>query len=168
MILYHFTSERHLSGIAKHGLTVGDIPTDIVLNKGRVGVWLTSSEQPTGHGLGGSRANKLQYRLRVSVDESQPHFHKWTDWAAKNVTAATIEHLHGTAAGFDTWFIYLSILPPDRIIECHDTEYWQQVSDWRTINPPDALPAVPAWRRAAWHKSLLKQVGKELKRQGRG
>jgi hypothetical protein len=29
MKLYHYTSIRHLRGLAEHALTVGDVPTDL-------------------------------------------------------------------------------------------------------------------------------------------
>lgn len=38
MRLHHFTSERHLRPIAKFGLTVGDVPTDLRRGAAR-GVW---------------------------------------------------------------------------------------------------------------------------------
>ena len=31
MRLHHFTSARQLNGIARHGLTVGDVPTNIFM-----------------------------------------------------------------------------------------------------------------------------------------
>ena len=72
MILYHFTSARHLRPISRYGLTVGDVPTDLDRWRGRIGVWLTSSTVPYGHGLGGGTAEKGGYRLSVSVADDAP------------------------------------------------------------------------------------------------
>lgn len=71
MLLYHFTSLYHLRGISQYGLTVGDVPTDIERFKGRIGIWLTSSPTPDGHGLEGSFTNKKQFRLLVDVPEDE-------------------------------------------------------------------------------------------------
>jgi hypothetical protein len=65
MILYHFTSGYHLYGIGRHGLTVGDVPTDLRRNRGRIGIWFTSSPTATGHGLETSSVDKGRYRLEV-------------------------------------------------------------------------------------------------------
>jgi hypothetical protein len=70
MRLYHFTSVRHLYGIALHGLTVGDVPTDIAKCKGTCGVWLTSDPSPGGNGLEGSAADKSRFRLTVALTMS--------------------------------------------------------------------------------------------------
>jgi hypothetical protein len=72
MILYHFTSARHLRPISRYGLTVGDVPTDLDRWRGRIGVWLTSSSVPYGHGLEGSTGEKGAYRLSVSVADDSP------------------------------------------------------------------------------------------------
>jgi hypothetical protein len=77
MRLYHFTSEHHLHGIARFGLTVGDVPTDIHQWKGRCGVWLTSNDAARGHGLEGSSTDKSRYRLMVEVDGDDPALVKW-------------------------------------------------------------------------------------------
>jgi hypothetical protein len=78
MKLYHFTSDRHLRGIALHGLTVGDVPTDLAAFKGRCGVWLTSDTTTRGHGLEGSAADKSRFRLTVEVPDNGLLV-KWTD-----------------------------------------------------------------------------------------
>jgi hypothetical protein len=87
MILYHFTCGRYLRAIARHGLTVGDVPVDIDRNTGIVAVWLTESPASDGHGLEGSAINKKQYRLGVEVSDADPRLAKWTEWASKNATA---------------------------------------------------------------------------------
>ena len=70
MILYHFTSRRHLRGIAQHGLTVGDVPTDIQRNHRCVGVWFAERTTPENLGLGGGSALKSAIRLTVELPAS--------------------------------------------------------------------------------------------------
>ncbi len=89
MQLYHYTSAYHLRGIGEYGLTVGDVPTNMELVEGRVGVWLTSSATPDGHGLRGSKVDKLGFLLTVEVPDDGP-LHKWTAWASANATQRTI------------------------------------------------------------------------------
>ncbi|TIU00970.1 MAG: hypothetical protein E5W55_01585 [Mesorhizobium sp.] len=71
---YHYTSADALYGIGLHGLTVGDVPTDIRKGKGVIGVWLTTSEQPQGHGLDHSGRHKLRYRLSIDFPKMPPTF----------------------------------------------------------------------------------------------
>ena len=122
MILHHFTSELHLAGIAAHGLTVGDVPTDIRRNIGKVGVWLTSADTPTGHGLERSAANKKRFRLSVELPDNAPQLVRWSDWAMANVTNATITALHSTAHSRpETWFVYFGVIPVSAIRSCFPT-----------------------------------------------
>jgi hypothetical protein len=161
MKLYHFTSHRHLYGIARHGLTVGDVPTDIHLNKGRCGVWLTSDEHPYGHGLGGA-ADKTQYRLTVNAPENSGLV-RWTEWAPKNATPETIRLCHATASRFQSWYIYFGVIDRSAIAECVDMRTGQAVENWadRSPSPMDVEP-VPADRRDRWHKKLLKKMARTI------
>jgi len=88
MILFHFTSRFHLRGIAKHGLTVGDVP--ISRRAGRVGVWFTGIDAPDGHGLSQSVVDKTRFRLSVDIDDDDRKLVYWLDWAPKNVAPDTI------------------------------------------------------------------------------
>jgi hypothetical protein len=158
MKLYHFTSERHLRGIALHGLTVGDVPTDLAAFKGRCGVWLTSDMTAGGHGLEGSAVDKSRFRLTVEVPDNALLV-KWTDWASKNVTAKTVKALHARGVSFDSWYVYFGIIKPSTIIECTDMETGKTVKSWTEREPsPSDLPPVPPWRRDAWHRKLLRNV----------
>jgi hypothetical protein len=143
MILFHFTSRFHLHGIAKHGLTVGDIPTDISRGAGRVGVWLTSIDAPDGHGLGSSSVDKTRFRLSIDIDDGDRKLAYWSDWAAKNVTPHTIAALHKAAGQrFETWFVYFGAIPSSRIA-CFDREHGVE------IFALDGLPATPGDRPGA-------------------
>lgn len=172
--LYHFTSPKHLAAIAQCGLTVGDVPTDLERGRGLIGVWFTESSEPTGHGLPGGRTDKKRFRLAVEFAYGAPLLHKWSEWAPRNVTAATIDSLHRAAAdeagsepdAWRSWFIYLGVIPLERIVECADLEAGEPLKDWHTaalaFASPD-VPPVPPWRRAAWQRHMLKNVRKFVK-----
>jgi hypothetical protein len=140
MILYRYTSARHLRGIARHGLTVGDVPTDIRRGLGRVGVWLTSAATAEGHGLEGSVVDKKQYRLTVEAPEESPLLVKWSEWAPKNVTVETIRGAsidRRTARGrrLDKLVHFFGILHPSAIRSCVETTTGTQVTDWAEVSP---------------------------------
>jgi len=159
MKLYHFTSQHHLHGIGRFGLTVGDVPTDIHPWKGRCGVWLTADDTARGHGLEGSSVDKSRYRLTVNVSEDDPALVKWTDWAAKNATPDTIRILHAAATRFDTWYVYFGVIDLKAIEECVDVESGLVVESWP--DTPEGRKPVPPWRRHAWHKKLMKKLRRQ-------
>jgi hypothetical protein len=162
MILYHYTSARHLHGIAVHGLTVGDVPTDIDRTEGRVGVWLTTADTPEGHGLEGSAADKARFRLEVELPDDAPPLVRWLDWARDNATPRTIEVL-GRDRRPDTWHVYFGTIPVEHIHSCFDMLAGRDIADWTELPPvPLRVPGVPAWRRHAWHRQLLKQTKRLL------
>lgn len=161
MILYHFMSRHHLLGIAKFGLTVGDVPTDF--KRGRVGVWLTNSPTPDEHGLGGSRSDKTRFRLSVTIADDAPMLHKWTVWSKSNCNPAMLAGLHEAAKNFESWFVYFGVIEPTAITACHDMQTGEAVPDWKSLpEMPSDTPGVPKWRRQAWHANLLKKVKREL------
>jgi hypothetical protein len=162
MKLYHFTSNRHLYGIGRHGLTVGDVPTDIRSNKGRCGVWLTTAGDHHGHGLEGSTADKSQFRLTVNAPETSALV-RWVDWAPKNASPDTIRVLHATAPGFETWYVFFGVIDRSAIAECIDVRTGKFVEDWheRPPSPLDVEP-VPPMRRNHWHKKLLKETARAI------
>lgn len=171
MIFYHFTSAENLDGIGRFGLTVGDVPTDLRTGRGRCGVWLTTSPQPAGHGLQTSATDKQRYRLSVDVQTDDSRLHRWADWAAIHVTADTRDALHRTADTDGTsWMLYLGVLPPGQIVSCTDLQTGATVDNWRAIKPDSGKPSpgVPAWRRTAWHKALLKRVDRAYARHAAG
>ena len=142
--LYHFTSRDHLHGIGRYGLTVGDVPTDIDRCEGQCGVWLTSDDAPAGHGLEFSAVNKKRYRLTVGVAEDDSALIKWTDFAAKNATPATIRSLHSSGGAFDSWYVYFAVIDAPKIEECIDMETGLAVEGWRDM-PEGAARPVPSY-----------------------
>ncbi len=136
MRLYHFTSERHLPGIARHGLTVGDVPTDIRGGKGKVGVWFTTADTASGHGLLGSTADKTRFRLQCDVTSDSQGPFAWLDWSDSNATAETRAALSRAAGGVardDTWFVYFGVVPPEGIVECFDQLHGRPIEEWRAF-----------------------------------
>ena len=169
LTLYHFTSRRHLHGIAEFGLTVGDVPTDIAKNRGRVGVWFTAARTAANNGLEGSVVDKTRFRLSVAFPDGSPLLHKWTDWAKENCTFATVEALHRTAGAFDAWYVYFGVIKPEAIVACTDMQSGEDMSEWATLPPdPSDVRGGSAWRRDAWHSALLKNVARELRRRASG
>lgn len=165
VVLYHFTSPAHMYGIAKHGLTVGDVPTNIASGKGEIGVWLTSDLSPAAHGLNGSVQNKRRLRLTVLLPDDSPKLVKWTHWAQKHATPATIAQLHATASGYETWFVYFDVVHPKLISEVIDMTSGSVIADWRDAFPKTPnVHAVPPWHRRAWQKRMLRDVGREARR----
>jgi hypothetical protein len=165
MRLYHFTSRRHLRGISQHGLTVGDVPTDLSRDRGRYGVWLTTSPKPNGHGLEGGACDKKAIRLTIVIEDDAPLLFRWTEWAAKHATRETIEGLRSHGEKDENWWVYFGVLPPASIVECVDLHTGADVVEWPNIpQMPFDLPGVPTWRREAWHKGLLKRVRSVLAR----
>lgn len=169
MILFHYTSCRHLRAIARYGLTVGDVPTDIHRGRGRVGVWFTSAPTAGGHGLEGSAVDKTRYRLAVDVPDASPQLVRWLEWAPRNATAETIEALHSVAArhegdGPASWYVYFGVIPPSAIGACVDMHTGTDPENWGEISSPETdIKGVPGWRRDAWHRQLLKRVDRVLK-----
>ncbi|RUX26815.1 hypothetical protein EOA13_22110 [Mesorhizobium sp. M7A.F.Ca.US.011.01.1.1] len=164
-IFYHFTSADALFGIGLHGLTVGDVPTDIRKGRGVIGIWLTTSEASQGHGLDRSGRHKRRYRLAVDLPPDAENLHSWQAWSARHATAETVVGLHGTADAWPTWWIFLGVIKPSQIVGCFDTEVGVPVSDWQEILTEQSKAAVvPPWRRTAWQKKMLKQVTKALQK----
>jgi hypothetical protein len=157
--LYHFTSGDHLHGIGRYGLTVGDVPTDLGRHEGRCGVWVTSDDTGRGHGLEGSTVDKSRYRLRVYIREDDRALVKWTEWAAKNATPATVRRLHAIGPGFDTWYVYFGVVDP-AAIECVDMQTGLVVESWRDT-PEGVAKPVPPERRHVWHRKLMKKMRRQ-------
>jgi hypothetical protein len=166
MKLYHFTAGNYLRGIAEHGLTVGDVPTDMARFAGKVGVWFTTSPTPIGHGLEGGRLNKKRFRLHVDLPVETPALFKWTDWETHHVTPETQRALRICRPGdddyqADSWYVLFGHLKPKNIVSVVDTSTGTDVEDWPNVWPADdSLPGVPYWRREAWQKRTLKRAKK--------
>ena len=163
-VFYHYTSADALYGIGLHGLTVGDVPTDIRKGRGVIGVWLTTSEQPQGHGLDQSGRHRRRYRLSIELPQDAMNLHSWKAWSARHATPETINGLHSTADAWETWWVFLGVIRPNQIVRCHDTQDGMPVENWQTITTKQSKAAVvPPWRREAWQRKMLKQVGKALR-----
>lgn len=165
MKLYHFTAAECLRGIAQEGLTVGDVPTDIVKMRGQIGVWLTSATESDGHGLTGARIDKKRCRIEIEIADNAPLLVRWSEWSPTNVTLATRRLLTLTAADevgrdrSDTWWIYLGWIRRDSIVGVTDMTTGEKIEDWTTFHPEHlSLAAVPFRRKENWQKRMLKDV----------
>jgi hypothetical protein len=76
VILYHYGAGEYLHAIAKHGLIVGDVPTNIMAGLGKIGVWLSSADHPGGNCLGGRRLTNRDF---ASLLKSRPKIPVWQD-----------------------------------------------------------------------------------------
>lgn len=165
MLLYHYTSPAHLRGIDRHGLTIGDVVTDFGNFEGLVGVWLTSSQSPTGHGLGGSPLDKTKIRLTVDVSEDGKLV-RWADWAPMHISLDTARRL--IAAGgqsADSWYIYFGHIPRNRILSAESVEDGKPILDLAGHWPEEkSVRAVPFEARYVWHNRLLRDVKRASRR----
>lgn len=166
MLLYHYTAGQNLRGIAKEGLTVGDVPTDLLKFRGRVGVWFTASDDPNGHGLDGSQVDKKRFRLSVEVTES-PLLVSWPIWAKSNVTPFTLQRLNAAVVGTSRsqeWWVCFGLVRPEQILQAIDMSTGEEVHEWQTSWPNyDSQPGIPFRQREAWQKRMLKDVKRALR-----
>lgn len=114
MILYHFTSLKHLPKICKSGfLKIGDIPLKQTSKYGEDGhgVWLTttSSASPEQHGLKNPLVDKTMVRFKIKIEENSPQLFKWSDYANINkVKPKWYKILDGVGGGLShTWWLYI-------------------------------------------------------------
>ena len=108
LTLFHFASANALPAIAFCGLTIGDVPTSLIGNRGKIAVWLTKSTTPEGHGLESASVDKQRVRLEVEVPCNLLLF-RWNDWKCFNVEPFTIERLEqvaGPQAAPANWYLY--------------------------------------------------------------
>ena len=166
MILYHFTAGQYLRAIARHGLTVGDVPTDISRNKGKVGVWLTSSPLSHGHGLVGSILDKQRFRLSINIQDNDLNLVRWLEWAPSNVTPDTLNALHqDNGSNFETWYIYFGHIATDSIVDVIDMSSDTSVSIWENHWPEETSLKGYAYRdRFLWKKRVLRRAARVIRR----
>lgn len=163
MKLYHYTSTAHLRGIGRYGLTVGDVPTNLPLVEGKIGIWLTTSPSAVNHGLEGSAVDKTEVRMAVELPDAKP-LCKWDDWAPRNATRSTIDRLEaGRTEAARTWFVYFGWISPASITEVVSMRTGDEIRNWKTLlEEADSSPAWPYWRRKTWQRKLLKNVRKTM------
>lgn len=165
MKLYHFTGAEMLRGIAKCGLTVGDVPTDLRTTAGKIGVWFSDIADANGHGLEESAVDKKRMRLTVDVPDTVSLV-KWSDWAAMNVSSDTIRSLEAAGGhAASTWWIFFGWIKPGLISSVHDMRDGTEIENWQTAVPLEvSRPGVPYWRREVWQKKMLKDVRRVMER----
>lgn len=166
MRLHHFTSANALIPIARHGLTIGDVPTDLVRNQGVVGVWLTSADTPDGLGLEGAAVDKRRIMLVLDVPADSLSLRRWDDWKLKNVeprTIAVLERTAGAAADPSTWYVYFGWLKAERVVEAVDTSTGLAIEGWQAGLPSfDPVEGVAYRDAKRWHRAFLRFVRRNL------
>lgn len=164
MKLYHYTSAAHLRGIHQYGLTVGDVITSFQKLEGKVGVWLTTSLDPEGHGLSNSLVDKTEFRLTVEIDDNDPRLHKWEDWAKTNLDRGTQFQIH-LADGWNSeyWYLLFGWVPPAKIVEVTSTKNGLRVENWGEYYP-EVISARPVsyGNRHAWHRKTMRDVRRAM------
>ena len=163
MRLFHFTSGGKLRAISSCGLTVGDVPTDLRTGTGKIGIWLTTSDVPDGHGLIGSSVDKARFRLLVDVKED--YLVRWVDWAKEHVhpeTQRTLRQANGH--GDDTWYVYFGHIPRSCIIGVTDMMSGTPVDQWESVWPEaESLKAVSYEGRFIWQARMLRDLRRTLR-----
>lgn len=143
MLLYHFTSHRHLPRIMEEGLTKGEAPLSDTewLNA----VNLTTDSRPEGHGLDGAfhvwtaeesaaaflragvritpgavSVNKRAVRITLKLPSKDRNLKDWLPWARKRLAPAYLKRLVAAAGGgmrkAKTWKLYFGIIPPSAFV----------------------------------------------------
>lgn len=88
-----------------------------------------------------------------------PALVRWLDWAPRNVDPVGLDLVDTPGAKPSTWWVLFGVTPPSAILECLDLATGETVENWAECSPPaEDNPAVPAWRREAWHKKQIRQA----------
>lgn len=166
MYLFHYTSAAHLRGIHKHGLTVGDVVTNLEKYEGQIAVWLTSSGDPNGHGLANSLVDKTEFRLTVEVEDDDDRLWKWSEWASQHLDETTQSRIQ-MADGYSSssWYLFFGWVPRAKIIEVVSTKTGRRIDNWAEYYP-EVISARPVSYegRFAWQRRTLRDVKRALER----
>jgi hypothetical protein len=124
MLLYHYTSKRHMPSISADGF-IDTTESNVSLTREHGGpdvVWLTSCDAPTlNHGLRGSIFDKTE--VRITVDVPNDWVKRWRKWAPiQGASALDMEMLAETGGGWeaaDTWYVTTQPIP---------RKYWTEIA----------------------------------------
>ena len=146
MILYHFTSQANLRSIARSGVQPGRVR--ISEDSAIEAIWLTTREDPDGHGLEqggplmtsderlvaknwsgtlpppGTRFPKSsEIRITVELSPQDPRLEPWLPWARRNLAPDLLALLHPAGSlGLSkakSWRLYLGDIPGAAIRDIH-------------------------------------------------
>jgi hypothetical protein len=145
MILYHFTCVEYLDSIFEFGLLPkGEVVTDSWRNISQTALWLTTDNDPTGHGLCDERIftdedraafqqvhgrpaaanamfpNKRAVRIAVDIPARDENLVRWMRWAQRSVRPDLRQDLIDTGGGMRkarTWYLYRDIIQPASFAE---------------------------------------------------
>ncbi len=143
MRLHHFTCVEHLDSILATGLFRGEVCTTSWQTPDLNAVWLTTDENPSGHGLSDhqeitedfSRAvyqnagisikpgmyfpNKRRVKITVDLRPQDARLFRWMRWAKRNVHPAIRDGLISTGGGLvkaRTWYVYFGVILPEEFL----------------------------------------------------
>lgn len=162
MLLYHFTSRKHLRSITAGGLNRGTVHLSDATQLNAV--WLTTDAGPRGHGLEGGgdfmndrqRQEALEWsgalpppgtrfpkdadvRISVELDQGDRELHEWLPWARRHIDPEWMAHLHPVVSGnlkkAKTWRIYTGVIPPARFVAVEELEATPAVVPLRPALP---------------------------------
>ena len=139
MRLFHFTATEHLQAILAEGLAKGDVP--ISPTEGVNAVWLTTDDDPDGHGLSDGRLltreeraacarvlgreppenarflNKRAVRIKVMIPSSDRRLVHWPKWARKRLDRDWYSTLDRTGGGKSaSWYLFFGCITPGQFL----------------------------------------------------
>lgn len=163
MQLFHFTSGDRLFAISRQGITVGAIPVTTLLDRGKIGVWLTTSQQVEGQCFDTLLGDK-RFRVSVDIPDHSASLHRWEQWSQGHVTTEVRQDLVWATSdlgpsGAPDWYVYFGHVRPEWILGVFDKQAGDYIPEWSAFWPEsERHPGVPYWRREAWHKKYCKAI----------
>lgn len=139
MRLYHYTRFAYLPSILKDGLDTGQVCVSLAHHLN--GVWLTDSSSPQGHGLrNGGDTSKLECRIEVGIDRSDPNLRRYKQWAREVGMDRKFMKVMCDAAGAgaddSTWYIYFGTIKPPFV------SIMETVTGERITEVPSDIPVI--------------------------
>jgi hypothetical protein len=157
-MLYHFTARELLPGIARDGLSRGQVP--LSPRQAINAVWLTTDGDPSGHGLADGvglpehliaiarrlnedpssvvTLNKRAIRFAVKLRSRDPDLVHWPRWSKRVLAPDWYEALNRAGGGkAPTWYLYFGVIAPG-LIEPIDVATATPLDGW-----PEAFVSLP-------------------------
>lgn len=155
MIFYHYTALEYLDSIMREGLTKGDVPMSSATAyqaEGVNAVWLTTSDNATGHGLSDARfATEEECRLlgvplgarfpdkravRITIKMPKDKLKHWPSYARKRIAPRVYDALSKAGGGEHkarTWYLSFAPIPPQQFAA---VEVRGEDGSWQAISAP--------------------------------
>lgn len=115
MILYHFTSERHIQRVRNEGITMGVVLTSLNPIAARQGIqWLTSNpDRLQSWKREGSRLpyDRTAFRITVEIPLTDERLRRWLTAGPHLCDVDTVSVLNAFGDP-ENWWIYFGPIPP--------------------------------------------------------